>query len=163
MKRKGYRKNLLAWMMALMLVLGCSGYANGQSHWGFIQNQKPAPANNDLLKSLELALAELESLRKVKSLQVEQIDALQGKVRALEELVEVHKQIAAEWKKAASERATANALDAKQIALFEETVRDAKAEITRIRGERDSARRGQKVWGAVGLLFGIALGVYAAK
>jgi hypothetical protein len=36
-------------------------------------------------------------------------------------------------------------------------------DLLRVRAERDKARSGQKVWGAVGLVLGIALGVYSQK
>jgi hypothetical protein len=120
-------------------------------------------ANDELLKSLEKALAELESARKINSLQREQIGALEAKIDALQGLVELHKEIAATYKKAAEERAVANTLDDKRVALFEESLAEFKKEVDRLRSERDQARRSRNTWGVVGLVLGIGLGVYLQK
>lgn len=155
MKNRKWLMKSLTLILIFLSVNASSGYAQGSKTSSTSQKTSPAQsANDELLKAAEKAIAEAEALRRIKSLQAEEIDALQAKIAALSELVEIERQRAEEWKKASQERATANALDEKRIALFEETVRDAKAEITRIRAERDSARRQQKVWGVVGLVLG---------
>jgi hypothetical protein len=102
-------------------------------------------------------------LRKVKELSAEQISALEAKIAALEDLVRIERQRAEAYKAANAERATANALDDKRIALFEKMIEDFKAELVRVRGERDRARGRNKIIAAVCLLLGFGLGWAAQK
>lgn len=103
------------------------------------------------MKSLEVALAELESARKVNSLQREQLDALAGKIRALEDLVKIERERAEAYRTAAAERATANQLDERRVTLFEQSLAEFKAEVARLRDERDAARRSRNRWAVVGV------------
>jgi TolA-binding protein len=150
----------------LILVLALNGFANAQSNSASTQKPKVAPAptlSDDLAKSLEIALIELQHLRKVKELSAEQISALEAKIAALEDLVRIERQRAEAYKAANAERATANALDDKRIALFEKMIEDFKAELVRVRGERDRARGRNKIIAAVCLLLGFGLGWAAQK
>jgi hypothetical protein len=145
-------------MIALVL---CS-YASGQSASIYTQNPKPAPAS-DLLKSLEIALVRLEAAERVKGLQAEEINALRGKIEALEGLVKIERERGDAYKRASEERATANALDDKRVALYEQSLLSFREETMRLRSERDSARRANKVWGAVGLILGIGAALWGSK
>jgi hypothetical protein len=136
-----------------LMMFAQTGYAKGSN--GFIQQNEQA--------QIEKALAELEHLRTVRKLNAEQIDALNQKVKALEDLVAIERQRAEAYKSANAERATANTLDSERIAIYEKIVEDFKSERTRLMKERDSARRANKIWGAVGLFLGAALAVLAGR
>jgi hypothetical protein len=118
---------------------------------------------SDLLKSLEIALARLEAAERVKSLQAEEIAALRGKITALEGLVAVERERGDAYKRASEERAVANTLDDRRVALYEQSLLSFREETTRLRSERDSARRANKVWGAVGLILGIGAALWGSK
>ena len=163
MKKRNYRTKLLPWMMALVIALASSGSASASSRWATCQKPTPATANSELLKALEKAVLEAEGLRKVNSLQRYQLDALEAKIRALEGLVAIERQRAEAYRAAAAERATANALDDKRVALFEESLKQFQSELSRVRDERDRAR-GRNKWYAVGgFVIGAALALLGAK
>jgi DNA replication protein DnaC len=143
-------------LLILMSILASASivYAQDSRNLKSTPQTKNASVNDDLLKSLEKALAELESARKVNSLQREEIDALQAKIDALASLVEIEKQRAEEWKKASQERATANQLDSQRIALFEKSLEEFKAELLKVRAERDKARKQRSIFAVGGVIVG---------
>lgn len=163
MKRERCRKRIATLTLILILVSASNGFAQGSSRSATSQKAQTAPASDELLKAAEKAIAEAESLRKVKSLQADQIDALQGKIKALEDLVAIEKARAEAYKTAAAERATANTLDSQRIAIFEQSLKDFRAEVDRLRLERDRARRGGKIIGGIALVVGILAGVWVGR
>ena len=163
MKANGWMKRLPASALILILVSGCAVYAQDSKTSKSTPQTKNATVDDGLLKALEIALAKLASAEQVNSLQREQIDALQAKITALEGLVEVHKEIAATYKKAAEERATANSLDERRIALYESSLLDFRENTKRLIAERDSARRSRNTWAAVGFVLGAAATAYLKK
>ena len=115
------------------------------------------------MKICQKALTEVEHLRRVRSLDAEEKAALNEKIVALESLVQTHKEIAAAYKNANLERSVANTADAERVKILQAMVDDFKSERTRLMKERDSARRANKIWGAVGLFLGAALAVLAGR
>jgi len=124
------------------------------------QKKPVIQVDDELAKALEKSLAELESLRRIKSLQAEQIEALQGKIGALEDLVKIERERADAYKRASEERKTANELDEKRVELFRQSLDEFKAEVERLRRERDSLRKNRNMWTVAGAVFGIAVGVF---
>jgi hypothetical protein len=119
--------------------------------------QKPASAqtsDEEFLKVCQKALVEVEALRKIRKLSDEERQALNDKIAALESLVAVHKDIAAQYKAAAAERATANSIDSERAKVYEAMLADYKNERTRLIGERDRARRNGRLFGFVGVILG---------
>jgi uncharacterized membrane protein YgaE (UPF0421/DUF939 family) len=144
------------WALILTLLFGSNVSRNA---YAVCQRNKPAVSvDDDTLKQIEALLAEVESLRKVKNLNRDQIAALEAKIAALEDLCRVYKEQRDAYKNADTERATANALDDKRIALYVAMVADYKVEISRLRAERDKARGNNKFY----LLGGVILGALAA-
>jgi hypothetical protein len=150
-------------MLTLILASVQGAYATGSRGLICILPQSRATVSDELLKSLEKALAELESARKVNSLQRDQLDALEAKISALNDLLRLERERAEAYRVAAAERASANVLDDKRVALYEQSLLSFREETTRLRSERDSARRANKVWGAVGLILGIGAALWGSK
>jgi hypothetical protein len=108
-------------------------------------------------------MLEVAHLRRVRSLNEEEKRALGEKIVALEDLLRLERQRADAYKAANAERSTANSADSQRIALLEKVVEEYKAERARLMKERDSARRANKIWGAIGLFLGAALAVLAGR
>lgn len=104
----------------------------------------------------EKVAAERDHLRATVSLKDQEIAALRDQVGALNGLAEIQRMRAEAWAKAATERKDAIVIDDKRIGLYE-------ADVLRLRAERDSARRQQKVYGVLGLTFGIVVGVLSQR
>lgn len=105
---------------------------------------------------MEKALAERDKLRVQVAAKDAIILAKDEQILALQGLLQTERQISQDWKTAALERKSAITIDDKMITAFEK--RNAE-----LQAERDAARRNNKVWGAVGLVFGTALGFYANR
>jgi hypothetical protein len=104
----------------------------------------------------ERAAAERDALKRILTIKDEQIGAQKDQIAALNGLLGIERSRGDNWMKAALERKDAIVFD---DAAFKIQGQD----LLRVRAERDKARSGQKVWGAVGLVLGIALGVYSQK
>lgn len=106
-------------------------------------------------------LAELEGLRvEVAALKAART-ARDGEITALEDLVAATQRLADEWKTAAEARHDANDKDAALEASLQKSLDEARAEIDRVRAERDAARRHHKFWGIGGVLAGVAIAIAA--
>jgi hypothetical protein len=92
---------------------------------------------------MEKALAERDKLRV-------QVDAQKAVIIAKDE------QIASDWKAAALNRKSAITADEALFKRYDD-------EVARLRLERDSARRNNLLYGALGTVFGIAVGVFASR
>lgn len=111
----------------------------------------------------EKTASERDHLHEIVRLKDEQIAAQNAEIAAwkqqnavLTSFVEIQRQQVKEWSIAALQRKEAIVFDDKAAKLQD-------AEILRVRAERDSARKGQRTWGAVGLVMGIALGYLGAR
>jgi hypothetical protein len=138
-------------------VQGSFTFAKQREGSGIIQPQKPASAqtsDDEFLKICQKALVEVEALRKIRKLSDEERQALNDKIAALESLVAVHKDIAAQYKAAAAERATANSIDSERVRLLEKMLEEFRVERARLIKERDSARRAGRLFGIVGVILG---------
>jgi hypothetical protein len=100
-------------------------------------------------------LAELEILRSIRKLDKEQMQALNEKIRALEELVAIERQKAEAYRQGGLERKNANETDANRIKILEELVQDFKEERARLMSERDRARLMGRLYAVGGFLLGI--------
>jgi hypothetical protein len=109
-----------------------------------------------VILELEKAAAERDHLRGVVTLKDQQIAAQGEQIAALNGLVSIERMRAESWSKAALERKDALASDDKVFQL-------QGAEITRLRTERDDARKANKFWGFGGLVLGVALGYYGTR
>lgn len=104
----------------------------------------------------EKAIVERDHLRVVVALKDEQLKAKDEQLAALNGLVVIERSRAENWAKAALERKEAIVFDDRAAKLQD-------AELLRVRAERDSARKGQRTWGAVGLVMGITLGIFSQR
>lgn len=114
--------------------------------------QRQVTVPESLITELEKAAVERDHLKGIVALKDEEIAAQGQQIAALNALVSIERMRAESWSRAALERKDALVVEDKRIALYE-------ADLTRVRGERDQARRSQKWWGFVGLVLGIGLGV----
>jgi predicted RNase H-like nuclease (RuvC/YqgF family) len=139
----------------LTLALASVTSAKAQSDSAISQKTKNASAqNDDLLKVCDKALLEVEHLRTVRKLSTEQIDALNQKVNALEDLLKLERNRAEAYKSADAERSKANEIDSRRVATLEKVIEDYKAERGRLIGERDRARRNNKLHAIGGAIIG---------
>jgi hypothetical protein len=125
-----------------------SAYASGFAGYTLQQSRE------DLVQ-IEKALAELEILRSIRKLDKEQMQALNEKIRALEELVAIERQKAEAYRQGGLERKNANETDANRIKILEELVQDFKEERARLMSERDRARLMGRLYAVGGFLLGI--------
>lgn len=158
MKRRNWTKRFLILALTWNLVSVSVAFAQDSKPKTSTQKTSNATVNDELLKSLEIALARLESAERVKGLQADELDALRAKITTLEALVAIERQRAEAWRTAAQERATANTLDEKRVALFQESIDLFKTEVIKLRQERDSAKRSRNTWTIIGAAIGIAIG-----
>jgi uncharacterized coiled-coil DUF342 family protein len=107
-----------------------------------------------LLKVCDKALLEVEHLRTVRKLSTEQIDALNQKVNALEDLLKLERNRAEAYKSADAERSKANDIDSRRVATLEQIISDYKSERDRLIKERDKARRANKLYAIGGAIIG---------
>jgi hypothetical protein len=144
-------------ILILALVQGSFTFAKQREGSGIIQPQKPASAqtsDDEFLKICQKALVEVDALRKIRKLSDEERQALNDKIAALESLVQTHREIAAQYKAAAAERAAANNIDSERVRVYESMLADYKQERSRLIGERDRARRNGRLFGFVGVILG---------
>lgn len=113
--------------------------------------------------AIRKALAELEGKRAEVAALKEVIGAKDKHIKALNELLDQSAQIIEQWKLAAKERGTANALDAKLEESYKLSISRYAVELAAVRIERDKARAAKKWWGLAGLAFGFAVGVLVVK
>lgn len=118
------------------------------------QPQKQILVDEEFLKAAQLAVAERDRYKAESDAKTEIINAKDAQINALKGLLDVQKAISANWQEAATARKSALAIDDRIILTFEKRVAELQA-------ERDSARRNNKVWGAVGLVFGAGLALFA--
>jgi hypothetical protein len=130
-----------------------------------LQNARTAQnrASDELLKQYELALIEIERLRAQVAGKDQIIEAKDNQIAALNALESIQKMRIQALLDAVKERQTVTMLDDKRIALYEASITDFKENTSRLIRERDSARRGQKVWAAVSFILGGVLGHQLAK
>jgi hypothetical protein len=105
---------------------------------------------------MEKALAERDKLRVQVDAQKAVIIAKDEQILALQGVLKVQEQIASDWKAAALNRKSAITADEALFKRYDD-------EVARLRLERDSARRNNLLYGAVGTVFGIAVGVVASR
>lgn len=142
-------KRTLTLILICLILTPCAALAQ--------QPTKPkVGVSEELGRALELALSEVEHLRNQSKIKDEIIAAKDSQIGALNGLVSIERLRAQAWATAATERKEAIVFDDKRIALYD-------AEVLRLRTERDSARKGQRAWGAVGMVLGIALGVFSQR
>lgn len=146
----GCRKKLT--VLALLVSLLASARPTSAAAW-----QSSVISDDAEAVALQKALEELSQRRK-------EVDALRASLGARDERIKVLEQIVADqdklvelWKTAATERATANGLDAKIEALYKESVAKYEIELQRVRAERDAARRQRWLWALGGIVIGVAL------
>ena len=113
--------------------------------------------------AIRKALAELEGRRAEVAALKETIGAKDKQIKALGELLDQQTQIIAQWKTAATERASANTLDAKLEASYKASVAKYSVELANVRIDRDKQASRKKWYFLAGLAVGILGSVYAAK
>lgn len=142
-------KRTLAPILICLILTPCAALAQ--------QPVKPkVGVSEELGRALEVALAEVESLRNQSKIKDAVIAAKDEQIGALNGLVVIERARAQQWATAALERKEAIVFDDKRIALYD-------TELLRVRGERDSARAQQKTWGFVGLVLGVTVGIFSQR
>lgn len=169
-------KSILCLALASLLLSARPTYAGACASSGTFLNEGPqvastggavAPAQDsplltdDLPEAIQKALAELGGRRREVEALKSAVGARDDKIRVLEGIIAQQEQIIALWKTAATDRAAANALDAKIEASYKATVTSYELELARVRIERDKARRAKKWWGLAGVVFGVVVTVIA--
>lgn len=113
--------------------------------------------------AIQKALVELAQRRK----EVEALKAANAardeRIKGLLEIIADQERIIVLWKQAAEARANANAVDDQIKASYEASVKAYDAELARVRGERDAARKQRWTFASVALIFGAVLGVLATR
>lgn len=142
-------KQTLSLILICLILTPCAALAQ--------QPTKPkVGVSEELGRALEIALAEVEHLRNQSKIKDEVIAAKDSQIAALNGYAQIERARAEKWMEASLARKEGSVIDDKRIALFE-------ADVLRLRSERDSARKGQRTWGAVGMVLGIALGVFSQR
>lgn len=125
---------------------------------------------DEINSSLSRALLELEHCKNVGKINDEKIKALQDQVAAAENLLQIYKQMAEDYKAASQARASANALDDKikanydtVIKSYQDSIEQYKTEVANLRAERDKLRSQRKYIAGVALLLGAILGYLGAN
>ncbi len=113
--------------------------------------------------AIRKALAELEGKRAEVAALKEVIGAKDKHIKALNELLDQSAQIIEQWKLAAKERGTANALDAKLEESYKLSISRYAVELAAVRIDRDRQAGQKKWWLAAGIVLGVVAGVFAAK
>lgn len=142
-------KRTLSLILICLILTPCAALAQ--------QPTKPkVGVSEELGKALEVALSEVEHLRNETKIKDAVIKAKDEQIAALNSLASIERARAEKWAEAALERKTAITFDDAAAKLQD-------AEILRVRGERDAARRSQKYYGLGGLILGIALGAFSQR
>ena len=118
------------------------------------------PVSNELLKQYEIALIEVERLRAQLAGKDEIIRLKGEEIEAHKAIDDINRQRIQALLDAVKERTTANTLDEKRVELFRQSLDEFKAEVERLRRERDSLRKNRNMWTVAGAVFGIAVGVF---
>lgn len=155
------RKKCATLILTCLFVTVSSASVRGQSgSTRIVPQQKNAPTVSDqLLKDYELALIEVEKLRNQVAGKDEIIRLKDEEIAARKAIDDINRQRIQALLDAVKERTTANALDDRRVALFEQSLTEFKAELLRVRNERDSARRRNKFFAVGGFILGaLAIG-----
>lgn len=123
-----------------------------------------APLSDAQLQTaLRKALEEVEQRRLEVAALKEAGKAKDEHVKSLEAIIANQAQLVDLWRTAATERAGANALDAKIEQLYKESVSRYAVELAAVRIDRDKQASQKKWWLAAGIVIGAVAGVFAAK
>jgi len=113
--------------------------------------------------AIRRALEELAGRRAEVAALKETIGAKDEQIKALNNLLGQQAQIISLWKQAATERAGANAIDARIEESYKASVSRYAVELANVRIDRDKQASRKKFYFAAGLIVGVLAGVFAAK
>lgn len=133
------------------------------SHGAVEASQDPAFLTDDIPEAIQKALVELEGRRREVAALRLAVGVRDDKIRILESIIAQQTEIIAQWKTAATERATANTLDARLEASYKASVAKYSVELANVRIDRDKQASRKKWYFVAGLAVGILGGIFAAK
>lgn len=124
---------------------------------------EPAFLTDDIPEAVQKALVELEGRRREVAALRLAVGVRDDKIRILESIIAQQTEIIAEWKNAATERATANKLDAKLEESYKASVARYAVELANVRIDRDRQAGQKKWWGLAGVVLGVVVTLIATK
>jgi hypothetical protein len=156
MKTRNLLKKCATLILTLTIALASSASVYGQQNYSQRASQptNAQRASDQLLKDYEIALLEVERLRAQLSGKDEIIKLKDEEIAARKAIDEINRQRIQALLDAVKERTTANTLDDKRIALFEDSLNQFKAELSKVRAERDKARKQRSIFAIGGVIVG---------
>lgn len=159
MQKPNWLKNFATLLLISTLSLVVVTPVIAQSNSASSPKTQTVSVSEDFLKAVDLALLELEGLRKLKKLSDQQATEYQDKITVLQAAYDVQaKQLAL------SEQATGASIEAyatqkQALDKARDVINDYTTELAKVRVQRDKARSWLWKVGAAGLVIGVVVGV----
>ena len=159
MQKPNWLKNFATLLLISTLSLVVVTPVIAQSNSASSPKTQTVSVSEDFLKAVDLALLELEGLRKLKKLSDQQATEYQDKITALQAAYDVQaKQLSL------SEQATGASIEAyatqkQALDKARDVINDYTTELAKVRVQRDKARSWLWKVGAAGLVIGVVVGV----